>query len=59
METQATKLLTVNQCSEILNLKPSTIRKMIYQARIPKVKIGRAVRIRQEDIEKITQNGLK
>ena len=52
-------LLTVNQAAERLALKPSTIRKYILQRRFfSVVRIGRAVRLRSEDIERLITEGL-
>jgi len=53
------RVYTVNEAAQYLALKPSTIRKMIFQRRIPKVKLGRAVRVRQADLEAILKNGIK
>jgi excisionase family DNA binding protein len=50
-------LMTVLQVAERLGLKPATIRKMIFQRRIPIVRIGRSVRFKPEDIEKIVREG--
>ncbi len=55
----ATKLMTVNEVAGILNLRPCTIRKMIYQKRLEVVRLGRSVRIRQEVIDQAIKNGLK
>jgi len=51
------RLLTVAEVAERLGLKVATIRKMIFQRRIPVVKIGRSVRFKPEDIEKIVREG--
>jgi excisionase family DNA binding protein len=50
-------LMTVLEVAERLGLKPATIRKMIFQRKLPIVKIGRSVRIKPEDIEKIIRAG--
>ena len=51
-------LLRVDQVGEILGLKPSTIRKLIWQRRIPVVRpTKRAVRIRASDVERIIRLG--
>ena len=44
-------LLTVSETAERLGLKPSTIRALIRQGRIPFVKEGWHVRIRRSDAE--------
>ncbi len=43
-------LMRVSEVAEVLSLKPSTIRKLLHQRRIPKVKLGRAVRVREGDV---------
>lgn len=53
------RLLRVDEVAERLGLKPATVRKMIYQRRIPVVRpTKRAVRIREEDVEAIIRLGL-
>jgi len=44
-------LLTVNDAAKFLAVAPSTIRKWIFNKRIPHVKVGRAVRLREGDLE--------
>lgn len=53
------QLLTVLQAADALALKPATIRKMILQRRLPVVRIGRSVRIKQADVEGIIRQGYK
>ena len=53
------RLLTVMQAAESLALRPATIRKMILQKRIPVVRIGRAVRIKEADVEGIIRQGYR
>lgn len=55
---QLNQLLTVRQTAKQLALQESTIRKWIFQGRIPKVKMGRSVRINRAVIEKIAREGL-
>jgi excisionase family DNA binding protein len=55
---QSSSLLTVDDVARQLALKPCTIRKWIFQRRMPVVRIGRAVRIRQMDVEALILNGL-
>ena len=50
-------LMTVLEVAVRLGLKPATIRKMIFQRRIPVVRIGRSVRFKPEDIDKIVREG--
>ena len=53
------RLLTVLQAADALALKPATIRKMILQRRLPVVRIGRAVRIKEDDVELIIKEGYR
>jgi excisionase family DNA binding protein len=49
------KLLTVNEAADRLCLRPSTIRKWLFERRLAYVRVGRrAVRIRESDLEKLT-----
>lgn len=50
-------LLTVYETAKRLTLTESTLRKWIFDGKIPVVKLGRAVRIREEVIEKIIEEG--
>ena len=51
------QLLTVQRAAELLALKPATIRKMIFQRRLPVVRIGRSVRIKESDLEAVVREG--
>ena len=53
------QLLSVFQAADALALKPSTIRKMILQRRISVVRIGRSVRIKETDVERIIRDGYR
>lgn len=52
-------LLRVSEASKVLGLEESTLRKWIFTRQIPVVKVGRCVRIRKEDIEKLIAGGYK
>jgi excisionase family DNA binding protein len=45
------RLLDTAEIAEILNMSPSTIRKWVHYGFIPHVKLGRAVRFKERDIE--------
>lgn len=45
------KLLTVQEISDLLGVKPSTVRKWVHLGFIPHVKLGRAVRFERKGIE--------
>lgn len=51
-------LLTAKEAAEALSCKESTIRKWLYQKRLPCVKVGRLTRLRQKDIERVISQGL-
>jgi excisionase family DNA binding protein len=50
-----TKLLTVAEAAEALNLKISTIRAWLLRRRLPRVNCGRAVRIPADSIAQFIQ----
>jgi len=52
------KLLSAKQAAEILGCTEAAIRKWVYQRRLPTVHIGRLVRFRAHDVEKILEQGL-
>jgi len=52
------KLLNCTQAAEFLCLKPATIRKLVFQRRIPFVKVGgTAVRLRESELAKLVKAG--
>jgi len=51
------KRLDVSGAAEFLGVRPPTIRKWILKRQIPYVKVGRLVRIRQSDLEKLLERG--
>lgn len=46
-------LLTIAEASAILRLQPSTMRAWVLRRKIPYVKVGRLVRVRRADIERL------
>lgn len=52
------RLLRTEEVAEILCVAPMTIRTWVFKRRIPFVKLGKSVRFRREDIEKIRLKGL-
>lgn len=50
-------LLTVAEASERLRVSPSMIRKMARQNALTFVRIGRAVRVRAADVDRIVAGG--
>lgn len=52
------RLLTVDQAAEWLNVSPTYVRRrLIFERRIPYVKIGRHVRIDERDLESLIEAG--
>jgi excisionase family DNA binding protein len=49
------KLLSVKEASEVLALKPATIRAWLLRRKLPRVNCGRAVRIPAEAVEDFIQ----
>ena len=47
------KLLSVQEAAERLGVKVSTVRAWIFQGRLERVKLGRAVRLRSDYIEQL------
>jgi excisionase family DNA binding protein len=47
------QLLKVEEVAERLNVRQSTIRAWLLRRRIPFVKVGRCVRVRAEDIDRL------
>jgi excisionase family DNA binding protein len=48
-------LLKTKEAAQLLNLSENTIRQWIWQRRLPVVRIGRAVRLRREDLEQLIE----
>jgi excisionase family DNA binding protein len=46
------RLLTVDEVAQRLRLHPITVRRHIRSGRLPATRIGRSVRVKEEDIEK-------
>ena len=54
-----TKLLKAGEVAERLAVSPVTVRKWIFAGRLPTVRLGRAVRVKEEDIEALVRMGYK
>lgn len=50
-------LLSIPQAGEYLGLRDSTIRSWIWTRMIPSYRIGRAVRIRKSDLDRVINTG--
>lgn len=47
------KLLTIEEVAELFRFKKQSIYNMVHENRIPYIKIGNAVRFKEEDIKEI------
>jgi excisionase family DNA binding protein len=52
-----TKLLKPNEVAVHLSVALATVRKWIHEGRLPVVRLGRAVRIREEDCDALPRSG--
>ena len=55
---KANDLLTVEEVAQRLHLRPSTVYAWVHQGRIGHVKLGRALRFREEDVDECIQRGI-
>jgi excisionase family DNA binding protein len=55
MANEEDQLLTVAEAAQLLALRPCTIRKWLYERRLPYVRLGRAVRLRKVDMERMVK----
>jgi len=51
------KLLSVTEFADAVGLSPKTIRQWVWMRRVPYVRVGRAIRFRQETAEEILNRG--
>ena len=51
------RLLTIPEAADRLGLKPATVRFWIWTRKIDHVKVGRAVRLKENTIEELIQRG--
>ena len=49
--------LTVAEVAEILRLNPQTVRNWIDAGTLPAIRVGRRVRIKRVDLDRILENG--
>lgn len=47
------ELLVIKEVADILRMTPRTVRHLVDSGQIPAVRVGRSVRIRRADLEKI------
>ena len=53
------QLLTVHEASEVLRLKPSTVRSWLLKRRVPFVKLGSRVFLRRADLQALIETGFR
>jgi excisionase family DNA binding protein len=53
------QLLTVKEAAKRLACTEAAIRKWLYQRRLPAVKVGRLVRLREVDLEAMVTKGIR
>ncbi len=53
------RLLKVNECAELVNLKPATIRRWLLLRKLCAVKLGRSVRIPASEAQRLIAEGLR
>lgn len=58
-EIMNSKLLRVPEVAARLGLKESTIRKMIFERRIPVCRIGRTVSVLENTVDDLIEKGLE
>jgi|ERR1051326_1843367 excisionase family DNA binding protein len=51
-------LITIAEAAELLSCTPAAVRKWIYQRQLMPVKVGRLVRLRRGDIERVIKHGM-
>ena len=56
-ETGLSRLLTIEQTAELLNVSVRNVREQIYRRRLSIVKVGRLVRIEQSELEAFIERG--
>ena len=54
-----TKLLTVQEAADAWRIKPGTVRAWVLRRKVNSFRVGRAVRISAEEIERILRHGLR
>jgi excisionase family DNA binding protein len=53
------KLFTVAETAEALRIKPATVRAWVLRRKIGSFRVGRAVRISAEEVERMLRDGLR
>jgi excisionase family DNA binding protein len=53
------KLLTIEDVAEMLTVSKDMVRKLVHRREVDVVKIGKLVRFKKEDIEKLIKTGIR
>ena len=53
------KLFSVEQAADAWSIKPATVRAWVLSRKITSYRLGRAVRISEEEIERVLHEGLR
>lgn len=53
------QLLSVEEAAKRLAVTEAAIRKWVYQKRLPAVRVGRCLRLRLDDVERVASEGLE
>ena len=59
MAIRSETLLTVQEVARRLHLHPITVRRMIKAGRLPAIRLGRSVRVRESDVNDLIRNEAK
>jgi excisionase family DNA binding protein len=54
-KTNMTRLLTVDQVARLTGWRPATIRMKVWKRELPYIKLGRSVRFRESEIQKLIE----
>ena len=57
MNNERTKLLTIDVAAGVLGLKPPTLRAWMARRKIGFVRLGRATRIPQSEVDRLVERG--
>jgi len=57
LQTDTDRLLSMPEAAELLSVSPRTIANLIRRGILPKVKVGRATRVRLSDLERLVRTG--
>jgi excisionase family DNA binding protein len=57
--TETKRLLNLREVAALLNVSIHTLRQWVHQRKVPYLKLGKAVRIAPEDLEKFLEENRK